>query len=90
MKATSLMSAQSVLSGMLHRVIAERAQQNYPSAESEAQRDALTVAMQMIDAELSQKLANAGADEVIKQYHQGLITLNELCNKIVEIATTLK
>lgn len=90
MKATSLMSAQSVLSGMLNRVIAERVQENYPSAESEAQRDGLTVALQLIDAELSAKLEDEGANEVVRQYNAGLITLNGLCNKIVEIATTLK
>ena len=90
MKAAELLNAQSIISGMLNAVCAERTQENYPSVESDQKGAALALALRLIDKELSIKLQAAGAGDVVRQYDQGLITMNEMCNMIVEIATTLK
>jgi hypothetical protein len=43
-----------------------------------AKRDALHTAAQALDQEISRKLVVAGIPEVMDQYREGLITLNEL------------
>lgn len=43
-----------------------------------AKRDALHTAAQAFDQEISRKLVVAGILEVMEQYEEGLITLNEL------------
>ena len=43
-----------------------------------AKKDALYIAAQALDQEISRKLIVAGIPEVMEQYAAGLITLNEL------------